>query len=329
MKENYLRLQTAQTFALAAALMTCAQLGFAQSAREYHRTLPVTSADPVTLDVHLSEGELQIAYGRDEQVSIVAIARVPAGTKVGDESPEAPISVEQDGNHVQVRNPSGAGSATEKIKIVCRIDVPYRTEVRSVVDNGKQTITGIMGPVKTQTKNGDIKVSYISKGALAEADSGNLDLEVIGARVEARTGAGAISCIRALQGVDAETGDGDIVLIVVGPSKATVKKGTGRIEVGAARGGFIGSTVGGNLRVKAAPHDDWRLSSVSGNIRVELPQAAKFDVDATTSSGEVLINRDDMERPNASVRNLRQKVNGGGNRIEAHTESGNIVIRRL
>jgi len=329
MKENYLRLQTAQTLALTVALMTCAQRGFAQSAREYHLTLPVTSADPVTLDVHLSEGELQIAYGRDEQVSIVAIARVPASTKAGDESLAAPISVEQDGNHVQVRNPSGAGSAAEKIRIVCRIDVPYRTEVHSVVDNGKQTITGIMGPVKTQTKNGDIKVSYISKGALVEADSGDLDLEVIGARVEARTGAGAISCTRALQGADAETGNGDIVLIVVGPSKARVKKGTGRIEVEAARGGLIGSTAVGDLRVKAAPHDDWRLSSVSGSIRVELPRTAKFEVDATTDSGEVLINRDDIERPNASVRNLHQKVNGGGNHIEAHTESGNIVIRRL
>ena len=45
--------------------------------------------------------------------------------------------------------------------------------------------------------------------------------------------------------------------MVVGPSKATVKKGTGRIEVGAARGGFMGSTAGGDLHVKAAPHDDW------------------------------------------------------------------------
>jgi DUF4097 and DUF4098 domain-containing protein YvlB len=307
--------------------MTCAQLAFAQSVREYHRTLQVTVTDPVTLDVHLSEGELQIAYGRDEQVSIVATARVPVGSKAGEEFLATPISVEQDGNHVWVRNPSGAGSSAEKIRIVCKIDVPYRTEVHSVVDNGKQTVTGIMGPVKTQTKNGDIKVSYVSKGALAEAGSGNLDLEVIGARVEARTGDGAISCIRALQGVDAETGDGDIVLMVVGPSKATVKKGAGRIEVGAARGGFIGSTVGGDLRVKAAPRDDWRLSSVSGNIRVELPQAARFEVDATTNSGEVLINRDDIERPNASVRNLRQKVNGGGKRIEARTESGKIVIR--
>src|SRR5215470_16703990 len=326
MKENYLRLRTAQTLALGVALMTCAQLGFAQSAREYHRTLPVTNVDPVTLDVHLSEGELQIAYGRDEQVSIVAIARVPAGTKAGEESLAAPISVEQDGNHVQVRNPSGAGSAAEKIRIACRIDVPYRTEVHSVVDNGKQTVTGIMGPVKTQTRKGDIKVSYVSKGVRAEAGLGNLDFEVIGERVEARTGAGAISCIRALQGGDAETGDGDIVLTVVGTIKATVRRGTGRIEVGAARGGFIGSTAGGDLRIKAAPHDDWRLSSVSGNIRVELPKSARFEVDATTDSGEVLINRDDIERPNASVRTLRQKVNGGGKRIEAHTESGKIVI---
>jgi hypothetical protein len=327
MKENYLRLQMAQAFALAVALTTCAQIGVAQSVREYHRTLQVTITDPVILDVHLSEGELQIAYSRDEQVSIVAIARAYAGTKASEEFLATPISVEQNGNLVTIRTSTGAGSAAGKVRITCRIDVPYRTEVHSVVDKGKQTVTGIMGPVKAQTGKGDIKVSYVSKGALAEAGSGNLDLEVIGAHVEARTGDGAISCSRALQGVEAETGDGDIVLTVVGPSKATVKKGIGRIEVGGARGGFSGSTAGGELHIKAAPHDDWLLSSVSGGIRVELPPKARFEIDATTNSGEVMIKRDDMESPNASVRNLHQKVNGGGRRIEAHTESGKIVIR--
>jgi len=126
MKEKYLRLLTAQTLALAVALMTCAQLGFAQSAREYHRTLPVTSANPVTLDVHLSEGELQIAYGRDEQVSIMATARAPVGMKVGEESFAAPISVEQDGNHVRnlCQKVNGGGKRieahTESGKIVIR-----------------------------------------------------------------------------------------------------------------------------------------------------------------------------------------------------------------
>src|SRR5262249_24513368 len=155
MKENYLRLQAAQTLALAVALTTCAQPGFAQTAREYHRTLQVTVTDPVILDVQLSEGELQIAYGRDEQVSISAIARVPVGTEVDGTLLATPISVEQNGNHLRIRNQSGAGSAPEKIRSTCRIDAPYRTEVHSAVDNGKQTVTGIMGPVKTQTRKGD------------------------------------------------------------------------------------------------------------------------------------------------------------------------------
>jgi len=89
----------------------------------------------------------------------------------------------------------------------------------------------------------------------------------------------------------------------------------------------MGSTAGGDLHVKAAPHDYWRLSSVSGCIRVELPQTARFEVDATTNLGDVLIGRDDIEKPNKPVRNLRQKVNGGGKRIEARTESGKIVIQ--
>ena len=43
--------------------------------------------------------------------------------------------------------------------------------------------------------------------------------------------------------------------------------------------------------------------------------------------GEILIDRDDIERPDAAVRYFHQKVNGGGEHIEARTRSGKIVIR--
>ncbi|HWO02748.1 MAG TPA: DUF4097 family beta strand repeat-containing protein [Blastocatellia bacterium] len=312
---------------LVVGLTTSAQPGSAQSACEFHRTLSVTASDPVTLDVQLTEGELQIGYGRNEQVSVAAIAEVPIGAKADRELLATALAVEQAGNHLRIRRLSSVGPGEGKIKIVVRIDVPYLTEVHSVVDNGKQTITGIMGPVKARTSKGDIKVSYVSKGVLAEAGSGNLDLEVIGERVEARTGNGNISCIRAVQGSSAETEDGDIVLMVVGPSTARVKKGTGRIDLTGARGSFTGSTIEGDLHVKAMPHDDWRLTSASGNIRVELPPSARFEVDATTNLGEVLINRDDIEKSDAEARHLHQKVNGGGKRVEVRTDSGKIVIR--
>lgn len=46
-----------------------------------------------------------------------------------------------------------------------------------------------------------------------------------------------------------------------------------------------------------------------------------------TNSGEVLIDRADIERPEAEVRHLQEKVNGGGKRIEMRSDSGRIVIR--
>lgn len=97
--------------------------------------------------------------------------------------------------------------------------------------------------------------------------------------------------------------------------------------MGGARGSFSGSTTEGDLNVKASPHDDWRLSSASGAIRVEIPPAARFEVNATTNFGKVLINRDDIEKPDAEVRQLHQKVNGCGKRMEMHTDSSRIVIR--
>jgi DUF4097 and DUF4098 domain-containing protein YvlB len=205
--------------------------------------------------------------------------------------------------------------------------VPYRTEVTSRLNRGKQNISGILGPGKLATGKGDIKASYISKGLQAEVDHGNLDLQVIGEHVEAKTGNGNISCTRVAQGVSAETGDGDIIVMVVGPSAAAVKKGTGRIDVGGARSSFVGSTDGGDLHIKALPHDDWQLNSVSGNIRVELAPAAKFELDATTDSGNVLVDREDIAKPDAAVSHLHQRVNGGGKHIEAHTNAGTIVIR--
>ena len=115
--------------------------------------------------------------------------------------------------------------------------------------------------------------------------------------------------------------------MVVGPSTAVVKKGTGRINVGGARGSLAGSTDQGDLYIKAIPHEDWQLSSASGDVRLELPPSAKFELEASTKTGALQFDRDDITRPEADVLQFRQAINGGGKRIAVHTESGRIVIR--
>jgi hypothetical protein len=316
------------------AALTRAQPIFAQHTREFHQTLTVTRTEPVTLDVELPRGDLQIFYSRDGQISITTLATPTAGVKLNDQLGgqldenyfKSVLSLKQNGNHINIWHVSSSPNQEERFNILYRIDVPYWTEVVSSIRNGRQTISGIMGPVKAVVDKGDIKVSYISKSVQAQTDSGNLDLEVIGERAEVKTRIGNISCSRDAQGVSTETEDGDISLMVVGPSVATIRRGSGRIDIGGARGSLVASTAAGDIHVKAVPHDDWRLISASGNIRLEVPTLARLELEALTDSGEVQVDREDMAKPAAELRHFNQKINGGGKRIEAHTGSGNIEI---
>ena len=313
-------------FVIAIALLAWVQSSSAQTMPDFRRTLAVTSAETVTLDVDVAVGELQVSYGRDGEVSIAASARnsAPAGT--GDGFFSAVLSIEQIGNHIMIHN-SGLAPPEERSSVLYQIDVPYRTELTSKINSGKQVITGILGPVNAVTNKGDIKAAYISNAFEGHVGRGNLDLQVIGGHVDAVTNSGNISCTRLPRGVSAEAGDGDITLTVVGPSTAVVKKGAGRISVGGARGSFTGSTDQGDIYLKAIPHEGWQLSSASGNVRLELPPSAKFELEASTKTGELQFDRDDISRPDANVLQFRQAINGGGERIAVHTESGRIVIR--
>lgn len=309
------------------AVLACVPISSAQSTTQIHRTFTLSTVEPLVLDVDISSGDLQIVYGRDGQVSLTGVAKAASDAKLDDTFFPSVLSMEQAGNHLTLRSVPNSAYPEEGVHFVYRIEVPYRTQLTSRLGQGKQNISGIMGPVMAVTSRGDIKASYISKGLQAQIDHGNVDLQVIGDHVEAKTGLGNISCARAEQGISAITGDGDITLMVVGSSTATVKKGNGRIDVGGARGRFTGSTDAGDLHVRAIPHDDWELNSTSGNVRLELPPFPKLALNASTETGEFQVERDDIAKPPANSRHLDQTLNGGTKRIDVHTESGSIVIR--
>ena len=113
---------------------------------------------------------------------------------------------------------------------------------------------------------------------------------------------------------------------VVGASTAVVKSGHGRIDAGGVRGELLASTSAGDLHVKAIPHEDWQLSSRSGTVRIELPPALSFDLDAMSDSGGVVIARDDLDKTTVGDRRVSRKANGGGKRVQVRTESGRIVV---
>jgi len=299
----------------------------AQSAGDFHEVFTVATSEPVVLDVALSRGNLQVMYSRDGQVAITAYGQATNGGKLDAQYFKSLIAVEQRGNHIQLRDVPQTEVLQNQKTPHYRIDVPYRTTVTSSVGIGAQAFSGIMGPVDALGGKCDIKASYLSKGLRAQVERGNLEIEVIGERVEAKTGNGNVIGTRLAQGVTAESGDGDITLAVIGPSTATIKSGAGRIDVGGARGTLDGSTFSGDLHVKAEPHGDWHLHSASGAVRIELSPASKAELDASTDSGILQIDHDEIVQTPDDSRHVTQKLNGGGPHIEAHTGSGRILIR--
>jgi len=300
---------------------------WAQSGYDFHQTLAVAPAQAVALDVTLANGDLEVLYSKDGEVSVTATGHDANGTRLNEAFLKASLFLEQNGNHITLRQTSSAAYLQDRLHIRYRMDVPYRTEVISHVDRGTQTLSGIMGPVRATGGKCDVKASYLSKDVRIEVESGNLDLEVIGESVAARTGRGNISGTRLAQGVNAESGDGDITLIVVGPSTATVKNGTGRIDATAIGSNFTGTTQAGEVHVKAEPRGNWRLNSVSGSIHIEMPPILKLNLIASTDSGLFQIDRDDIVESVTDPHHLQQQIKGGGLRVEAHTGSGNISIR--
>ena len=156
--------------------------------------------------------------------------------------------------------------------------------------------------------------------------AGNLTLIGVNGSAELRTAEGKITCTRVRGQVSAETGSGNIALAEVGPSRAVVKAGLGSIDVFAARGNFFATTDRGDVHIKAVLWDTWQITSRSGNVRIELPDETKFDLDAETVSGGISVERDDIEKPTREIHKLHQQVNGGGKRLSVRT-AGNIFIQ--
>jgi hypothetical protein len=312
--------------AVLAVFLFAAALEPSPAQARFTRVVAIALDRPVELSVSLPHGDVEIVHGRDEQVAITVSAPSP-GQPLDETLVAASLAIEQAGNEVRLRYAHNPAFDAAKPKLSYRVAVPHWTTLDASVGVGTLTILGVMGPVRATVDRGAIRASYISKELSAMTQTGDLDIEVVGGRVSASAGTGNISCLRITQGVSVATDDGDIVLMVVGSSDAIVRKGTGRIDVGGARGSLNATTYAGDLHVRSVPHERWDLRSESGNIRLELPHGARFEIDAAAESGQVAIKREDIEQPTAPLGRLHQKVNGGGKHIDVRNGSGKIVVQ--
>lgn len=283
---------------------------FAEAKVEFHRTLPLAPSDHIVLDVDVPRGDVTISYAHAGEISVSATAQASEGA-IPTDFFDRRLTVEREGEHVKVQFKSDGASLHESPRIDYTINVPNWIEVNSSVGTGKQSISGVMGPVRAVTGSGDVNVLYITND------------------LEAKTGRGDITVIRVGTAAKVETGSGSIDMKDIGPaSSATVKKGVGKIAVDGVSGSFTASTDAGDLRIAGGVYDNWDLKSGSGSIYIDPGEDSSFEIDAATRSGRLSVENEDMKAPqDPNTRACHQKVNGGGKLVRARSTSGTIFIK--
>lgn len=159
----------------------------------------------------------------------------------------------------------------------------------------------------------------------ARTGSGALLVEGVAGVVEAKTGSGRVRIVGIAGDVMAETGSGSVELTAVG-GDADVRTGSGAIRIEGVDGALRARTGSGSIRAESDLGGAWDLDTGSGSIRVDLPDDAAFEIDAHTGSGAVRSDHPVTVDGETRRRQLRGSVRGGGPRVALRTGSGSIAI---
>jgi len=215
--------------------------------------------------------------------------------------------IQQNGNSVRIDSVD-----LRRISIDYEITVPADTTLTTRTGSGDQRIEGLSGKLTLESGSGDMRLREITSEIRARTGSGD---------IEARDISGAFT---------AETGSGDIRLDEKSKGDVRVGTGSGTGELRNVNGALESHSGSGDIEISGMQTGNWEIRTGSGNVQLELPAQASFDLEASTSSGEVIVDRSVTMVVQGEVSENRHRINGkvgnGGPRLTVHTGSGDVHI---
>jgi hypothetical protein len=112
-----------------------------------------------------------------------------------------------------------------------------------------------------------------------------------------------------------------------GPGAADVETGSSAIEIDGLTGGLTVRTQSGRVEVRGNPTAAWNVTTGSSLIDVALDTAARFTLEATSSSSSVQLRGVAVDGSAAKER-VSGTVGGGGPTVRLASRSGQIHIGR-
>jgi DUF4097 and DUF4098 domain-containing protein YvlB len=151
------------------------------------------------------------------------------------------------------------------------------------------------GRVNLRTGDGRIELSRLKGEMELQSGDGREDIDGVDGVLHARTSDGRISANGRFDGLDLNTGDG-------------------RIEARVLPGSTMSSS--------------WTLHTGDGSVTLQLPDTFAADVDLHTGDGHITVDMPVSVEGRLGEKNIRGKLNGGGNLLTVHTGDGSIRLEK-
>lgn len=293
---------------LVLAMMPSMALAMAEG--RFERTLQVNG--PQQVEISTGSGSVRVRAGQGKQVHIVGIIKV--STLFGGEDKVKQIEqnppIAQSGSLIRIGGQSNSSFLWDNVSISYEVEVPADTTLRASTGSGSEDISDIAAAVTAKTGSGSIRLLNINGAVRANTGSGEISATSLKGNLEASTGSGRIEVRQSQLGdVEASTG-------------------SGAIRVDSMRGLLRARTGSGGIDVSGLPTSGWEISSGSGSINLRVPPEQNFDVNLSTSSGSIHVDRQlSLNGGEFDRHKIAARVGGGGPLVRVHTSSGSINIR--
>ncbi|HLX85446.1 MAG TPA: DUF4097 family beta strand repeat-containing protein [Terriglobales bacterium] len=293
-----------------AFILATSLAGFASVIGTFDRSFQVNGN--VDLEVLTRSGDITVRNGAAGTVSIHA--KIQSGNtwfggdhKAEVEELQKNPPIRQSGNSIRIDYVN-----LHNISVDYDIVVPENTAIRAHTGSGDQTVEGLKGNVDLESGSGDLRLARLTGDMRFQTGSGN---------VRGRELAGPAKI---------KAGSGDIEIEETAPGDVDIRTGSGNITAKGINGGFHAEAGSGDIHGNGSPKNMWSVRTGSGNVNLNVPSDAAFDVDISSSSGNVTLGHPVTTTIQGRIQETRKsvvgKVRGGGPVVSVHTGSGDVAV---
>ncbi|MBT5876187.1 MAG: DUF4097 family beta strand repeat protein, partial [Candidatus Latescibacteria bacterium] len=208
------------------------------------------------------------------------------------------------------------GDDNLQVSVIYEITIPAESYLRAKSVSGNLEVSDVMGEVDVRSVSGTVLLADINARTRGSSVSGNVEAKNLNGESDLQSVSGNVTATSTTGDMEASSTSGRVELRDVTAERLYAK------------------SVSGTIRFEGPIKRDGRyeIDSMSGGIRMTIPEESAFDLRANTFSGSIDSDLPITIRGTTSSRQGRNKrldgsVNGGGASVELSTFSGSIDIR--